>query len=171
MRHSASRRADEYYTDLRRTFPSSEHQFRAHFFGLKSKLEAYQGPDYSANALNKAEKLVDQIRKQFPADAEKEHEYLTREAARIRYLKAERDWLMAQRWDQRAEYGAARHYYLALMTDYRDTPFGESAEQRLGEIGGLPEIPPQPLSWLVAAFPAEEDVKPILHSTNATTRR
>lgn len=164
-------KADEYYTDLRKTFPSSDHQFQAHFLGLKSKLEAYQGPDYSANALDEAEKLLDQIRKQFPADAEREAEFLAREAARVKYLLAERDWLLAKRFDQRAEYGAARHYYTALLTNYRETPFGESAEQRLREIGGLPNVPDQPLPWLVAVFPVDEDVKPILTSNPATARR
>ena len=31
-------RADALYTDLRKAFPSSEHQFIAHFLGLKTKL-------------------------------------------------------------------------------------------------------------------------------------
>ncbi|HEU0069577.1 MAG TPA: tetratricopeptide repeat protein, partial [Nitrospiraceae bacterium] len=89
--------ADEYYTDLRKTFPSSEHQFMAHFLGLKAKVESYQGADYSANALDGAEKLIDQIRKQFPVEAEREREYLQRAYAEVRYRKAERDWLMGQR--------------------------------------------------------------------------
>ncbi len=157
-------KADEYYTDLRKTFPSSEHQFQAHFLGLKAKLEAYQGPDYSADAILGAEKLVEQIRKQFPREAQTEREYLDREAARIRYLRAERDWLMAQRFDQRAEYGAAKHYYAALIESYPETPFGERAQQRMNEITGQPDVPEQPLSWLVAMFPDEKDIKPRLNA-------
>lgn len=161
-------KADEYYTDLRKTFPSSEHQFQAHFLGLKSKLEAYQGPDYSAESINGAEKLVDQIRKQFPVETQREREYLDREAARIRYLKSERDWLMAQRFDRRAEYGAAKHYYAGLVTDYPDTPFGERARQRLREIGGEPDIPDQPLGWLVAMFPEDDEVKTLMNASSST---
>lgn len=161
-------KADEYYTDLRKTFPSSEHQFQAHFLGLKAKLEAYQGPDYSADAVKGAEKLVDQIRKQFPVEAQREREYLDRESARIRYLVSERDWLMAKRFDRRAEYGAAKHYYLALASDYPDTPFGEQAKQRLGEIGGEPDVPEQPLGWLVAMFPEDDEVKTLLNASNGT---
>ena len=161
--------ADEHYTDLRKTFPSSEHQFQAHFLGMKAKLEAYQGPDYSANALIEAEKLIEQMRKQFPVDAEREREYLNREAARIRWLKAERDFLVAKRWDRRAEYGAARYYYQHLVADYPETPFGQQAAERLREINGLPDIPPQPLPWLVAAFPEEQDVKPLLNAPAAGT--
>jgi outer membrane protein assembly factor BamD (BamD/ComL family) len=161
-------KADEYYADLRKTFPSSEHQFQAHFLGLKAKLEAYQGPDYSADAINGAEKLVDQIRKQFPVEAQREREYLDREAARIRYLKSERDWLMAQRFDRRAEYGAAKHYYVGLVSDYPDTPFGERAKLRLREIGGEPDVPEQPLSWLVAMFPEDDEVKTLMNASSST---
>lgn len=161
-------KADEYYTDLRKTFPSSEHQFQAHFLGLKSKLEAYQGPDYSAVAIIDAEKLVDQIRKQFPQESQREREYLDREAARIRYLKSERDWLMAQRFDRRAEYGAAKHYYAALIAEYPDTPFGERAEQRIREIGGEPDVPEPPLGWVVAMFPEDDVVKTLMNASSST---
>ncbi len=161
-------KADEYYTDLRKTFPSSEHQFQAHFLGLKAKLEAYQGPDYSADALIAAGKLVDQIRKQFPVEAQREREYLDRESARIRYLKAERDWLMAQRFDRRTEYGAAKHYYATLIADYPNTPFGERARQRMQEIGGEPDIPEQPLPWLIAMFPEDDEVKTLMNASSGT---
>lgn len=163
-------KADEYYADLRKTFPSSEHQFQAHFLGLKAKLEAYQGPDYSADALIGAEKLVDQIRKQFPVEAQQEREYLDREAARIRYLKAERDWLMAKRFDRRTEYGAAKHYLTSLAAEYPETPFGERARQRLREIetSGAPDIPDQPLAALVAMFPEDDEVKTLMNASSGT---
>ena len=38
----------------------SEHQFRAHLLGLKSKLNSYQGPNYSGDALDQAGQLIDQ---------------------------------------------------------------------------------------------------------------
>jgi hypothetical protein len=59
-------RADEYYTDLRQAYPTSEHQFSAHFLGLKTKLMSYLGPNYSTNVLDDAEKLIKQMRRQFP---------------------------------------------------------------------------------------------------------
>lgn len=164
-------KADEYYTDLRKTFPSSEHQFKAHFLGMKSKIQAYQGPDYSADALAGAEKLIDQIRKQFPVEAQREREYLDREAATIRYFKSERDWLMAQRFDRRAEYAAARHYYLELTSNYPETPFGQRASQRLGEIGGEPDTPEPPLGWLVAMFPEDDAVKRLMDASSTPTLR
>jgi outer membrane protein assembly factor BamD (BamD/ComL family) len=64
-------KADDYYTDLRKTFPSSEHQFRAHFLGLKTKLDSYQGVNYSGKPLQEADKLLQQIRRQFPVEAER----------------------------------------------------------------------------------------------------
>lgn len=161
-------KADEYYTDLRKTFPSSEHQFQAHFLGLKAKLEAYQGPDYSADAINGAEKLVDQIRKQFPVEYQREREYLDRESSRIRYLKAQRDWQMAQRFDRRTEYGAAKEYYAVLIANYPETPFGERAQQRMQEIGGQPDVPEPPLPWLVAMFPETDEVKTLMNASSGT---
>jgi outer membrane protein assembly factor BamD (BamD/ComL family) len=161
FRRSEFLRADEYYSDLRKTFPSSEHQFRAHFLGVKAKLLSYQGPDYSANAINEAEKLVKQILRQFPGDAETEREYLNRAAAEIRYHKAQREWNLAQHYDRRAEFGAAKFYYRALLDEYAGTPFAKESAQRMREIGGLPETPEPRLSWLVDLFPENNDA-PVL---------
>lgn len=164
-------KADEYYTDLRKTFPSSEHQFEAHFLGLKAKLESYQGADYSANAINQAEELIKQIRKQFPVEAGAKRDVLNREFARVRFLKAERDWLMAERFDRRTEYGAAKHYYLTIITEFPETPFAQQAQLRMREIAGERDIPEQPLSALVALFPSDDEVKPLLNSDGPTLRR
>ncbi len=157
-------RADEYYTDLRKTFPSSEHQFRAHFLGLKAKLMSYQGPDYSANPLNAAEKLVKQIRRQFPAESQAESVYLDRAAAEVRFKKARREWKLAEHHDRRSEYGAAKFYYRILLKDYADTPLAKKAEQRMREINGLPDVPPQRLSWLVDLFPEDDSDIPMIAS-------
>ena len=157
-------KADDYYTDLRKTFPSSDFQFSAHLLGLKSKLMNYQGSDYSANALNEAEVLLKQLYKQFPAQVEGEAEYLKKAGAEIRYRLAERRWDRAQRFDRRSEYGAARLYYDSLLADYSETPFAGQARQRLQQIGREPDIPKQPLSWLVKLFPETDTVKPLIES-------
>jgi outer membrane protein assembly factor BamD (BamD/ComL family) len=164
-------RSDEYYTDLRKTFPSSEHQFRAHFLGLKAKLLSYQGPDYAANALNDAEKLFQQLRRQFPMEFEQEREFLTKAGAEIRYRQAEREWHLGERYDRRAEYGAARFHYLALVQDFAETPFAQRAEQRLRDLGGLPDTPPQRLSWLVSLFPERDTLRPLVASDPTVRRR
>ena len=157
-------RADENYEDLRKTFPSSEHQFRAHFLGLKCKLLNYQGPDYSGLALVEAEELLSQIRKQFPVEAEQEREYLAKAAAEIRYRLAEREWHSGQHYDRRAEFGAARFHYRTLLAEYGDTPFTPRAEARLASIGDRPNDPPQRFAWVAKLFPDREPEKPLLQS-------
>lgn len=163
-------KADEYYTDLRKTFPTSEHQFTAHFLGLKAKLLCYEGPDYGGTVLNDAESLVQTIRRQFPAEAEREREYLAKAFAEARYSKAEREYRTAQYFDQKAEFGAAKHYFASVLQDYGDTPFAEPSRQRVAEISGEPDIPPQRFEWLVDWFPREENVRPLIATDKPKTK-
>jgi outer membrane protein assembly factor BamD (BamD/ComL family) len=164
-------KADEYYTDLRKTFPSSEHQFLAHFLGLKAKLMSYQGADYSGNALVEAEKLLKQIQRQFPVEAQQEREYLARAGAEIRFRLAEREWHRAQRHLRRSEYGAAKVYLSTLLTEYDDTPFAQRAADKMQDIGGRPDIPPQRLGWLVDLFPERDNVTPLMATQGSTPTR
>ena len=76
---------------------------------------------------------------------------------------------MAKRFDRRAEYGAAKHYLTSLAAEYPDTPFGERARQRLREIGGEPDVPEQPLGWLVAMFPEDDEVKTLMNASSSGT--
>lgn len=163
--------ADNFYTDLRKTFPSSEHQYRAHLLGLKSKLMSYEGTDYSGTPLDEAEKLVKQIQRQFPREAANEREYLARAYAEVRYKKAERQWRLGQYYDRRGEYGAARFYYEILTKDYAETPFGERAKARLAEVADKPAVPPQRFQWLVDAFPKQANEKPLIASSDPGRNR
>jgi outer membrane protein assembly factor BamD (BamD/ComL family) len=164
-------KADEYYTDLRKTFPSSEHQFAAHFIGLKSKLMSYSGADYSGAVLDESEKLIDTLRKQFPVESEKERDYLARSRAEVRYRQAEREWTTAQYFDRKAEYGSAKFYYAIIMNDFPDTPFAQKTRERVVEIGGFPEVPEQRFEWLVDLFPREEDAKPLIATDKPKTKK
>lgn len=157
-------KADEYYGDLRKAFPSSEHQFKAHFLGLKTKLLCYQGTDYSGDALDESEKLIKQIRKQFPQDAEKEKDFLNRAYAEVRFKKAEREWDAAQYFIKRGEYGSARLYQNTIVDKYSDTPFGDRAKQQLEDQKSYPDVPPKRFEWLVDAFPREKPAKPLFYS-------
>lgn len=164
--------ADSFYGDLRKTFPSSEHQFRAHLLGVKAKLQSYQGPDYSGDALDEAEKLIKQIHRQFPHEAAREREYLARAFGQVRYKKAEREWHMARYRDRRGEYGAAKFYYSLLAKDYSDTPLAERAKQRITEVADRPDVPPQRFSWLVDMFPERGGVQPLMATADSgATRR
>ena len=163
--------ADNFYTDLRKTFPNSEHQFAAHYLGLKAKLLSYQGSDYSGVPLSEAEKLVQQMRRQFPQQAAQEQEFLSRAYAEVRFKKGEREWKMASYHQRRSEYGAARFYYDALVKNYTDTPFAERAQEQMVAIGGKPPVPPQRFTWLVDAFPKEENTKPLIATAEAPKKR
>jgi outer membrane protein assembly factor BamD (BamD/ComL family) len=158
-------KADEYYSDLRKAYPQSEHQFLAHFLGLKAKLASYTGPAYGGNVLDEAEKLIKQIRRQFPVEAEKEREFLDRAAAEVRYRKAERLEFLAKYYDYREEYRAAGHYYEQIARNFGDTPLAPRAETRIAQISGLPPKPPQQAAWLVNLIPSRDKVKPLLEAT------
>src|SRR5262245_52863112 len=158
-------KAHDYYTDLRKAYPTSEHQFLAHFLDIKAILNSYQGPAYGGTGLDEAEKLIKQIRRQFPLEAEKEREFLDRAAAEVRFRKAERLMFLAEYHDRRAEYRAAQHYYDQVVRDFTDTPLAQKAESRIGQIAGLPPKPAQQLPWIVALFPESDKVKPLLEAT------
>jgi TolA-binding protein len=152
--------ADQYYTDLRRTFPSSEHQFDAHFLGLKAKLEMYQGPQYSGAPLNEAEELVKQLRRQFPRQTGEKQAIIDRAYAEVRMKKAEREWNDGRYFDYRGEYGSSRHYYELIIRDYPGTPHADMARERLAAIADKPDKPPEQFDWFVKIFDPEETELP-----------
>jgi outer membrane protein assembly factor BamD (BamD/ComL family) len=164
-------KADEYYGDLRKAFPGSEHQFKAHFLGLKTKLLCYQGSEYSGAALDDAEKIIQQMRKQFPRESEEEREFLTRAWAEVRFKKAQREWDTAQYFVRRAEYGAARLYQETLVKDYEDTPFAKQAQEQLTKQRDLPAEPPKRLEWLVELFPREKPAKPLFYNDSPAPKK
>ncbi|MHB0957382.1 MAG: outer membrane protein assembly factor BamD [Pirellulaceae bacterium] len=164
-------KADQYYSDLRTHFPSSEHQFPAHYLGIQAKLRGYRGANYTGNALEETDKLVQQILRQFPQEAREHQEELDRAARETRYLMAEREWLMARYYTRRKEYGAARFYIDALLKDYADTPFAQQARDEAGKMAGKPPVPPQRLSWLVELFPDAETTRPLVATASDGTKK
>lgn len=154
--------ADELFSDLRQSFPDSQHQFQAHLLGLQCKMKLYQGPDYSTHPLDEAEKLLKQIARLFPEEAEKHKEYLNETWKQMRLKKAQHDFGMATYYHRRKEYSAARHYYEQVMRKYSDTSLSEDAEQALSTLRDEPERPEQRLPWLVRMFPTPEREKPLV---------
>lgn len=163
--------ADEFFTDLRKAYPTSEHQFVAHLLSVKAKLESYQGPDYSGDVLDQAEELIKQIRRQFPTEAEKEREFLARAYGEIRHQKAEREWWMGRYYDRRYQYRAARQHYQKILDEYADTAYQEQAAERVAALAGKPPRPPERLTWLIDLFPRNEEVKPLLGTDGGPTVR
>jgi outer membrane protein assembly factor BamD (BamD/ComL family) len=161
-------RADQYYTDLIKAYPESEHQFDAHYLGLKSKLNSYRGADYSGDSLDEGEKLIKQMRRQFPNESAREREYLDRAFAEIRYKKAERNWRMAEYYNNRREYGGAKYYYQIVQQEYDDTTFAEQANARMAAIVNEPDVPTKPLQFVADLFPESDKLKPILEKAMVT---
>ncbi len=155
-------RADELFTDLRRAFPNSEHQFQAHLLGVKCKLEVYQGSQYASTPMDEAEELVKQIHRQFPQESREHKEFLTEAWKKIRLNKAMDDWEMARYYDKRKAYAAARQYYDRVRRDYGDTSLAQEATDRIAVISERDPTPSQPLPWLAKMFPTPERKKPLV---------
>lgn len=152
--------ADQYYSDLRRGFPSSEHQFMAHYLGIQAKLRSYRGPEYTGDVLDEAEKLVKQIRRQFPGEYRRREEDVEKAYREIRYRQAEREWSLVEYYHFRRQYGAARFYCDLIVKNFPDTPFAEKARVKMVECSGKPRTPPQRLAWLVELFPDGKPPEP-----------
>lgn len=163
--------ADQYYTDLRLHFPSSEHQFMAHYLGIQAKLRGYRGPAFAGDALDEAEKLIKQVRRQFPTETRQHEEELAKAYREVRHRKAEREWTMAKYYAKRNQFGAARFYYDLILEDYSDTAYAEQAEQEVMAIAGKPRNPPQRLSWLVDLFPDGKPSVPVIATAPEETLR
>ncbi len=158
--------ADVLFSDLRENFASSEHQFKAHFLGLKCKQEVYEGIEYDGNALQEAEKIVREIQRLFPQEAQEQQEFLVNALKDVRLKKAARDFALAQYYDNHAEYRAARLYFDQVRREFPDTNLALESEGRLAEIKGKPDRPDQSLQWLANMFPEEKRAKPLLQSNN-----
>ncbi|QDS90141.1 Outer membrane protein assembly factor BamD [Rosistilla ulvae] len=156
--------ADGFFSDLRESFPDSDHQFNAHLFGLKCKLKIYQGPKYSGTVLNEADDLVKRMQRHFASELQKpeNRELVAKAAAEIDHLLAERLYSRAQFRELRSEHGAAKFYYRQLIEDHPKTSYAETARERLAAIEGKPDTPPQRLAWLHKMFPDSEPAKPIM---------
>ena len=162
------RKADEFYTDLRKSFPSSEHQFQAHLLSLKCKLLSYQGPDYDSKPLEEAEELVKQIRRQFASEVGPEADYLDRAARELVAKKAEKEWERARYYERRNQYGAARYVYGRILEEYPSTSLAQQVRQRLDQINDQPDTPPQRMAWLSDWFTVLEDENKTVLTTDGT---
>ena len=125
--------ADVLLTDIRQNFPRSEHQFQAHLLGLKCKRELYRGADYDGGVLEESQQIIQQIARLFPEESAEHQEALRSELKEIRLQMAQRDYNMAQFFDNREEYGAARVYYELVREEYHDTNLALESESRLCE--------------------------------------
>ena len=163
LRQEKYTEADEFLTDLRESFPDSEHLFLAHMLGIQCKLEMYAGPAYSGLVLEEADKLVQQTRERFPLEMKSKtnSESIAKAATEIAFHRAGRYAYRAQYRERQKKYGAARVYYNLLLKEYPNTPQAETARTRLAEIEKYPDVPKQRLSWLQKVFPDQEKSSPL----------
>ncbi len=146
--------ADYHYTLLRREYPKSEFQFEAHILGLQAKLNKYQGPDYDGTPIEEADKLVKQIKRQFAGRLSPEdRQRLGIVEAQLRQDIAMRDYRMAEHFDGTKNYGSAKIYYARVIHSFPDTDLAARARERVAELAGEPDEPPQRLGWLLEMVP------------------
>ncbi len=164
--------AADTYEDLRLNYPGSRHQFHAHLFELKARINSYRGKSYAADPLIRADKLMKQIVKAFPNEIASERDYLAKEASLIRHKLAERDWSMAQYYAKKSENRAAQIYFTKITNEFEDTAFAVAAKEESTKIATLPDEPDQPVQWLVNLFPdSEVAVKPVITAKQSTTTK
>ena len=164
-------RADELLDDLRRSFPNSKHQYDAHMLSLKCKVHLYQGPSYSVGPLDDAEELIKQMRRQFPRESQQDTEFLANAFKDVRMNRAIREMNLARYRDRRKEYRAARTQYARVVREYSDTSLAGEAQERLAQIGGQPDLPPQKLEFLARMFPSDDQQQPMIATKPGSTQR
>jgi outer membrane protein assembly factor BamD (BamD/ComL family) len=152
------------YKALIETYPSSEHQFDAHFMRLQAELYKYQGADYSADCLEEADKMIRQIKKQFPEEAEKHRVYLNRSYLKTRFAKANRLFARGQYYESQGQNRSAKIFYKKVQQEFADTDFAKQADARMEAISNLPDEPEKQFEWLTDLFPERNVAKPIFQT-------
>ena len=160
--------AADTFSDLRVTYPDSEHQFQAQFLELQSLMASYQGSQYSSVPLIEAEKRAKQIMRQFRKESEEKREELVTALAKIHFLKAERYWEQAEFRRKRQEYEASRSNLRIILDKYADTPFAEKAQESLDKLKDKGEDPPRYFAPLERLFPERGAERPWMQNTGDT---
>ena len=153
------------YSDLISTYPDSPHQFDAHLLGVKAAMESYQGADYSSEPLDKADKMIKQMTRQFREKAEGQKDQIALAMKEVRYKRAEREFTSATYRFNKQEAKSARIHCMKILTDFGDTPFADKAKVMMEKTGGMPSEPIQQLSWLADLFPSRDKITPLIKST------
>jgi len=144
------------YDKLRKDYPKSSHQLNAHLLAMKAKREIYQGEFYDATPLEETGKIADQLLNQFPDQLGPEKSRVLQTRNEVDQQKAARDLAVAQYYEKRKQYGAARYYYRAMLKEYPNTEPARVAQARLEAIKGKPDKPPERFGWLVDLFSTKD---------------
>jgi TolA-binding protein len=144
-----------HYDILRKDYPKSQFQQQAYVLGAQARWRIYQGKYYDAGPLNDTSDIVNQALTQFRGRLGEEEPRMLEMRARLLAEKAERELAMAQYYDNKKYYGAARQYYRSLIEQYSTTPAAQQARKRLDEIKNEPDSPPNHFVWLTRLFERE----------------
>jgi TolA-binding protein len=145
-----------HYDLIRKEYPKSEHQIKAHVLGMKSRIKTYQGPMYEGKPLEDAKEISEQSLKQFGKELGDERKFVLDTRNRVTEELAARDLAIAQYYDKKAYYGSARYYYQTVIDEHPQTAVAQMARKRLEEIKDLPAEPTNHFKWLTDTFSAKK---------------
>jgi len=145
-----------HYDVLRNEYPNSQHQAQAHVLAVQSKLQVYQGANYDDTPLSEADEIADQALTQFRGQLGDEATRIAEARNRIVVQQAERQWEMAQYYETKNYFGAARMYYNTILEKYPRTPYAQEARERLAQIQSEPDVPPNRYKWLTDWFKSDD---------------
>ena len=137
---------------LRKEYPKSEHQLKAHLLGIDSKLRTYQGAGYDGTPLKEAGEVTDQTLLRFDTQLGGEKSRVIDTKNQIVEQRAQRDLTTGQYYEYRKYYGAARYYYGAVIREFPQSKAALAAKERIDAIRGLPDEPPDHFQWLTKIF-------------------
>ncbi len=146
-----------HYDLLRKDYPQSEHAVNAAFLAIKAHQLTYQGPLYDGTPLERAEQAADEILAVYNSKLGNEREEVIRVKNQIAEEKALRYFAVGQYYDNRKYYGAARYYYRATLREFPHTKAAVMAAERIRQIDGLPDKPPNRFKWLTDLFERRDD--------------
>ncbi len=153
FRNQDFKEADYYYEQLRRDYPNSDHQAKAHLLSVESKLAGYQGPMYEDSGLEGAEKLSQRAVRQFATElTEEERQALVSAQDEVHLLKARRQFEMGEYYYKNEFYRSASIYYHTVLEEFSDTPYRALAQQRMDQVAQLPPQGPNRYIWLAKPF-------------------
>jgi outer membrane protein assembly factor BamD (BamD/ComL family) len=156
FRHGQYENAAYNYDLLMKEYPNSEHQAKAHVLGLQAKMRIYQGTMYIGAPLNEAKKIADQTLTQYGGQLGEEKERVAKARAQIVEEQANREFVLAQYYENHKYYGAARMYYQGVIDEYPGTEKAKTAREQMEKIRSLPDTPPNHFSWLTGMFESKK---------------
>lgn len=136
------------YDILRKEYANSEHQLNAHLLAREAKVRVYQGELYDGTPLKEAGEIADQTLMRFGNTLGAERQRVIDEKNKIIEAQARRDLAVGNYWDNKHHYRAARIYYQNVLDKFPQTMAAQEARQRLEQIQGYPDEPPNYFGWL-----------------------